>query len=68
MVDKFIWEDERTIGGSLPIPILDIPCGTVVPKPDTFEAFVIKLVQLLCDSCKLAEEERLLEKTFPGAY
>ena len=68
MGDNFIWEDERTIGCSLPIPILDIPCGTVVPKPDPFEAFVINLDPLLCDSCNLAEEQRLLEKIFPGAY
>ena len=62
MVDNFIWEDERTIGCSLPIPILDIP------KSDPFEAFVINLDPLLCDSCNLAEEQRLLEKIFPGAY
>ena len=50
------------------IPILDIPCGTVIPKSDPFEAFVINLDPLLCDSCNLAEEQRLLAKIFPGAY
>ena len=68
MVDKFIWEDEREVGCRQMIPILGIPCGTVIPKSDPFEAFVINLDPLLCDSCNLAEEQRLLAKIFPGAY
>lgn len=65
MLDNFIWEDERAIGCGTMLELIEIPCGTVVPRPDPFEAFVINLDPLLCENCNLAEEQRLLAKIFP---
>ena len=65
-VGIFTWEDEREPGCGMSIPLLDIPCGTVFPKPDFYAGLmVLNLDPVFCDDCAKVEEARMFQKVYP---
>ena len=66
MLDQFILEDELEPGCMAIVPIMDIPCGTVFPKPMPYAYPVFNLDPLYCDECFKAEEYKRFLKVYPG--
>jgi len=67
MLDQFILEDELEPGCDRDIPILDIPCGAVFPKPDFYRGFmVLNLDPIFCDECSIVDQAKRYHKTYPG--
>ena len=66
MLDQFILEDEFEPGCDRDIPILDIPCGVVFPKPDFYSGFITyNLDPIFCDDCARVDQARRYNRTYP---
>ena len=66
MLDQFILEDEFEPGCDRDIPILDIPCGAVFPKPDFYAGFMAyNLDPIFCDDCAREDQADRYYKTYP---
>ena len=66
MLDQFILEDELEPGCMKDIPILDIPCGAVFPKPDIYRGLLIyNLDPIFCDECSITDQAKLYQKVYP---
>ena len=67
MLDQFLLEDELEPGCLKYIPILDIPCGSVFPKPDYYAGFmVLNLDPIFCDDCNRVDQANRYYKTYPA--
>ena len=66
MLDQFILEDEFEPGCDRDIPILDIPCGVVFPKPDFYAGFITyNLDPIFCDECARVDQAKRYNRTYP---
>ena len=66
MLDQFILEEEFEPGCDRDIPILDIPCGAVFPKPDLYAGFMVyNLDPIFCDDCAREDQADRYYKTYP---
>ena len=66
MLDQFILEDELEPGCTKDIPVLDIPCGAIFPKPDIYSGFMVyNLDPIFCDACAKIDQANRYYKTYP---
>ena len=66
MLDQFILEDELEPGCFKDIPILDIPCGVVFPKPDFYAGFITyNQDHIFCDECARVDQAKRYNRTYP---